>query len=357
MRTRLAAGIAMLGLLMSLPLIAQQASAPIEELETILVTGEHPGPGLWRISKGDHVMWVLGTYAPLPEDMTWRSQDVEARIAESKEVILPATVEVDDGIGFFRMVTLIPAMLKSVRLPEKKTLRDVLPAATWRKWQFLRNKYLGGESYADRMRPAMAASMLRDGAYKKDRLTEKPAIESAVKSAAKKHRVRVHSLRDVEPKMKTKIKRKDLHTAITDIGGMADLECFTHDLDDLEADLEQLRQRANAWARGDVEALRHLHEQPDIVSACDEVLEASIMSEDATNAARMQQIAAEYDAAEARGKLKAEEEWIAAARKALERNRSTVALLPIREVVSADGYVAKLKELGYEVEAPGASVQ
>jgi hypothetical protein len=297
-------------------------------------------------------MWVLGTYEPLPKDMKWRSRAAEERIAESQEVILPATVEVDDGIGFFRMVTLIPAVIKAVRLPEKKTLRDVLPAATWRKWQFLRNRYMGGENSVDRMRPAMAATMLRDKAYEKEQLTEGPIVESIVKSAAKKHRVRVRSLRDVEPKMNTKIKRDDLRTALTDMGAMADLECFTHDLDQLEADIEQLKLRANAWAIGDVEALRHLHEMPDIASACDDVFEASVMSEEATNAARMKQIDAEYDAAEERGKVKAEQDWIAAARKALDRNRATFALLPIREVVSTDGYVAKLKELGYEVEGP-----
>lgn len=350
MRTRFTTGILLLGLLMSLPLVAQQASEPVEELETILITGEISGPGLWKISKGDHVMWVLGTYAPLPENMTWRSQAVEARIAESKEVILPAEVNVDDGIGFFRMVSLLPAMLKAVRLPDEKTLKDVLPEATWQQWRSLRNKYMGGDNYADRMRPAMAVSMLRDGAYKRDKLTQKPVVDDIVKSAARKHRVRVRNLRDVEPKMKTKIKRSDLRTAITGIGELPDLECFTHDLNHLESDLEQLKRRANAWATGDVEALRYLHEQPDIVSACDDVFEASVTSGDSANADRMKQIEAEYDAAEAQGKVKAEQEWIAAARKALERNRSTFALLPIREVVSVDGYVAKLKELGYEVE-------
>src|SRR5215831_2532541 len=29
--------------------------------EEILVTGEQPGPGLWKIVKGDHAIWVLGT--------------------------------------------------------------------------------------------------------------------------------------------------------------------------------------------------------------------------------------------------------------------------------------------------------
>jgi uncharacterized protein YbaP (TraB family) len=345
MRRWITAGIAALGLMASMPLASQQAG--LQELETALVTGEHPGPGLWRVSKGDHVMWVLGTYAPLPKGMTWRSQAVEARIAESQEVILPAEVEVDIGLGFFQMVTMIPAAIKAMYLPDKKTLKDVLPPATWSKWVSLRARYMRGNA-ADRLRPSMAVSILRDEAYKMNRLTEGPEVEKIVKAAAKKHRVRVRSLRDVEPKMKTK--SSDIRTAIAGVGELSDVECFTRDVDQMESDIEQLRQRANAWARGDVEALRHLHEQPDLVSACEDVFEQTITTGDSAKAARMKQIGDEYDALEAKGKVKAQQEWIAAASKALQKNRSTFALLPIRDVVGADGHVAKLKELGYEVE-------
>jgi hypothetical protein len=36
-------------------------------LETVLVTGEQPGPGLWKVSHGDHVLWILGAQYPLPK--------------------------------------------------------------------------------------------------------------------------------------------------------------------------------------------------------------------------------------------------------------------------------------------------
>ena len=55
---------------------AEQAEAVAAEdviAETILVAGQRPGPGLWKVSKGDHVLWVFGTYSPLPKKMEWRS--------------------------------------------------------------------------------------------------------------------------------------------------------------------------------------------------------------------------------------------------------------------------------------------
>jgi hypothetical protein len=47
------------------PNTAEQ-SLPPQEVE---VTGERPGPRLWRVSKADHVIWLLGTLDPLPRRM------------------------------------------------------------------------------------------------------------------------------------------------------------------------------------------------------------------------------------------------------------------------------------------------
>src|SRR5262245_43034686 len=85
MRAQMAAGMAALSLLFGMAEAAEPP--PVQELETFVVSGEQPGPGLWKVSKGDHVMWVLGAYAPLPKDMIWRTKTIEARIAESQEVL------------------------------------------------------------------------------------------------------------------------------------------------------------------------------------------------------------------------------------------------------------------------------
>lgn len=36
------------------------------ELDEVLVTGEQPGPGLWRVSANGNELWILGTLDPLP---------------------------------------------------------------------------------------------------------------------------------------------------------------------------------------------------------------------------------------------------------------------------------------------------
>jgi hypothetical protein len=50
MQTRLAAAIVAAGLFMSLPAKAQAPGEKLQELGTILIVGEQPGPGLWKVS-------------------------------------------------------------------------------------------------------------------------------------------------------------------------------------------------------------------------------------------------------------------------------------------------------------------
>ena len=54
------------------------ASEPV--LEAVVVTGVQPGPGLWKVSKGEHVLWILGTLSPLPNQMQWDSRAFGARL-------------------------------------------------------------------------------------------------------------------------------------------------------------------------------------------------------------------------------------------------------------------------------------
>jgi hypothetical protein len=51
--------------------------APLEE---VLVTGQQPGPGLWKVTRPDdangHVLWILGNHSPLPKKLSWRSTEL-----------------------------------------------------------------------------------------------------------------------------------------------------------------------------------------------------------------------------------------------------------------------------------------
>jgi hypothetical protein len=128
------------------------------DLEQVLVTGEQPGPGLWKVSKGDHVLWILGTSSPVPKRMQWHSNEVERAIAESQEVIGSVQVKID--IGFFRGLLLLPSVLGARKNPEGKELQDVLPPDVYARWVALKRKYIGNDSGIEKFRPIFAAQRL-----------------------------------------------------------------------------------------------------------------------------------------------------------------------------------------------------
>ncbi|HWW69719.1 MAG TPA: TraB/GumN family protein, partial [Duganella sp.] len=150
------------------PAWSQTESAPAEQseaaaadnaiAETILVAGQRPGPGLWKVSKGDHVLWVFGTYSPLPKKMEWRSKEVETILAQSQEYLLPpgATAEV----GFFRQVAMLPFAIGFKKNPDGAQLKDLLPEPVYARWLVLKKKYIGDDDGIERERPIFAADTL-----------------------------------------------------------------------------------------------------------------------------------------------------------------------------------------------------
>src|SRR5690348_16443177 len=104
-------------LLLPFPSRAQEE----EEMQTVLVTGEQPGPGLWKVSRDGHVMWVFGTIGGMPDTIAWSTRELEARIAESKEVLYPGWAHVSLEVGAFQALTLVPLAFKAAKNPDGAT--------------------------------------------------------------------------------------------------------------------------------------------------------------------------------------------------------------------------------------------
>jgi hypothetical protein len=349
MHGKLAAGMAAMCLLAGVA-IAAEPEAEIQELETILVLGEQPGPGLWKVSKGDHVMWVLASHEPLPKGMSWRSQQVEARIAESQEVLYPPGIDMDFGIGLFRGITLIPAAIKAAKIPDDKTLKDVLAPETYGKWLALRQKYIGKDDDVEKLRPSIALGTLRGEASRKHNLQDGPNVRTVVDRAAKKHKVRVRRLPDVKRAVKVENPRGMLK-GVNKLD-LPDVECFTRGLDQVEPEIERAKVRANAWSRGDTETLRSLHRVQQFRDVCGYELMAAFNAGPSADAARAKKLLADIEWHVQQATVQAQQNWIAAAQASIAKNSSTFAVLPVNAVFSPDGHLEKLRALGYTVEAP-----
>ncbi len=329
---------------------ASESSATADSitLEEVLVIGEQPGPGLWKVSKGDHALWIVGTHAPLPKKMIWRSKQVEALVAESQEVIAPVKIDTDTNIGFFRAITLVPALLGAAKNPNDALLKDVVPADVYAKWLPLKEKYLGRDRGVEKWRPTFAAQELRSEAVNRSGLGYEPVVWPVVSKAAKGSKVKITAL-----EVKMKLQFDEPRAALKNFRRteFSDLECFAKTLDGLESDLETMKLRANAWSTGDIDALRRLT-KTDPGEDCMELLQTAIMRGQLADKVGAQDTVANVKREIERVAKEAERKWIAAAESALASHRTTFAVLPIQEILHPKGYVAKLRALGYTVEDP-----
>jgi hypothetical protein len=328
-----------LGAALSLALVAPasaqtaslQSATPVRDEAPVLVSGTLPGPGLWKVAKDGHVMWVLGTQSPLPKHMQWHSDEVEAALAASQEVLYAPSLGITVDTGFFSGLFLLPKMYGARKNPDGKTLRDVLPAELYARWLPLRQRYLGSGRSAERMRPLFAADALWQEALDDDGLASSGIVMPVIRQA-----VEAHGLRETKPRRTLKITDPKALLAEIEHEQLDDTQCMEATVARLEEGPDHLRQRANAWAIGDIVALRTL---PDASQghACAE----AAMQSPALRKRGGEGIDAEMEQA-----------WLEAAEKALAQNASTFALLPIDDLLSADGYLGKLAARGYEVTAP-----
>lgn len=304
---------------------------PISDMETLVVSGVLPGPGMWKVSRGDNVMWVLGTLSPLPKKMEWVSKDVEAALAQSQEIIWQPALSINADVGMFRGLMLVPKALGARKNPDGATLKEVVPADLYARWTPLKLKYVGRDAGIESWRPMFAAMKLYEEAMDDTGLVRSGIVGPVLQRAVKRHR-----LTETAPTVKLTI--SDPKQALTEFREtrMDDLDCFRRTLDRIETDIDAMRERANAWAVGDIDSLRALP-YSDQNEAC---MRAAMES-----SAAQKRGARDFDA-EMR-KL-----WMEAAEKALAKNAVTFSVLPMREVLKADGYLAQLQAKGYTVEAP-----
>jgi uncharacterized protein YbaP (TraB family) len=283
-------------------------------IEEVLVTGEHPGPGMWKVLHGDHTLWILGTHSPLPQRLIWRSQEVEFAISEAQQVM-------DVYSASFSLRGGNPLAMKG------KPLRRLLPRRAYSQWRALKAKYIGDYDGIETALPVTAALILRSNAFARAGLGNSDVVLRELHRLAQAYNVPVTNDHQV-----TKVIASMPSDAESERRGVAFL---VETMKNLEDDLRAARARANAWAIGDIDALR--------AQAAEDTNVAQLYASSwpYLSDAELAALAQETDA-----------KWLGAAEKALRRNQTTVASLPIFMLLRPDGLLAKLRADGFEVIEP-----
>jgi len=306
----------------------EEAPAPAAETEQVLIVGQRPGPGLWKISKGDHVLYVFGDYAPLPVKMDWRSHEVETIISKSQEYLPKPAFGIQ--VGFWGGLKLLPSVIGFRDNPDGAKLVDVLPAETYDRWQVLKEKYIGKDNGIERERPMFAAETLYKKGLEKNGLTMNTEVFSRLDKLAKQYKVKTTSSNlDMEMEDPGKTLKAFKKSSVNDT------DCFAKTVARLESDIDAMRVRANAWAVGDMSKITSLSFADREESCKDAVINNDVFKE------KLKDVTATL-----------QKNWVANAERALDANNTTFAVLSLHQILNPKGPVAEMKAKGYKVEAP-----
>jgi uncharacterized protein YbaP (TraB family) len=296
-------------------------AAPIDEIK---VVGERPGPRLWKVTRGDHVLWLLGTLNHLPTSLRWRSSEVEAVIKQSRQV-LASTPDVSAGLGPIGTIRLYFQFRRTEKNPDKTTLRDWLPAPLYARFEVLVQRFDPHDRGIEELRPSVAALRLYEHAIAASGLTAHDQAERQVLRLAERSNV---------PVRRAEFRVEDPAAALREVSALppsVEVSCLETTVRRIETDLTTMQERALAWSVGDVDRLRHLN-FADQREACLSALSSA------------PRIKALVDRAEAAWELEAEA--------ALEKHPVSLAIQPIYNLLEPDGALAKFRAQGYTVEGP-----
>ncbi|HZF28549.1 MAG TPA: TraB/GumN family protein [Gammaproteobacteria bacterium] len=333
----------LLPLLCSLPVLAAaQTGASAETPDEIIVTGRQPGPPMWRVINGENVLWIFPQLTPVPKDMIWESDKAAAVIARAQEVLQLPNIGVDVSTRvYLNPVNLFRGMRLAKRLsrdPAGRTLEEALPPALYARFLALEAKYFPNDSEElEELRPAFAAERMVGSVQSKEGLGGDGDIMKTLQRLIRRNRdaerTEIEVKVDLEGGFGELAKRAEGLTASLDPA--LELECFESQLSRMENDVDEMRRRANSWARGYIDDFRG----------------APLPGSDEDSCLALIVSSSERDVfVDTRAKL--DTLWLENAERALHAHRTTFAILPIGDLLRSEGPIAKLKAKGYEVREP-----
>lgn len=308
------------------PMIIEAESSGDEPVEEVVVVGKRPGPPLWKVTNGEHTLFIFGSLEPLPKSLEWDSESVEWIIEQSQEFIAAPGVGASTS-NPFRAIGALREMSRLEKLPSGQTLQDVLPEDVYQTFLDARNRYAPKNRKIMTLRPIFAARELSSAALESVGLMDGSPIPKYMLKFARKHDLTI-----TETRMDMPI--EEALTVLREISASTDQSCLETVLHSIRSDLLASVERTQAWIDGSV-ALLAEQTYPNVEKACTH---------------------AKFDGPKAsKARQEARELWIAAAQRALTQNVSTISILPLGEIFAADGLLAMLRGRGYVVN--GARVE
>ncbi len=290
-------------------------------LEVVLVRGGQPGPGLWKVSSGENVLWLLGEVSPYPRKVKWKATKFDKLLRQSQELLL-------DFSGYWRADKRdIAAYERAEKLPDGVTLKDVVSPELYARVEKTARQFRA--SGLEELHPFSATNRLVMSAMKTQDLDGFSARFAAEDLGQRRH-VRITYFEVTEYAFVDRLHNwQDASNAV----------CLERLVAAIEDGGVGVRRLANAWSTGNIGALRQL-------------VPAYSFSRDGFRAG---ECAAAMHGGEEQSrtyKVRRSQGWLQEAERALQENRSTMAVVLMSELFEPDGYLANLRARGYKIVEP-----
>ena len=302
------------------PMVAHAQVTEVAVPEEVLVIGRRPGPPLWRAMKGDHTLWIFGTLTPLPKGMEWDPDSLKHIISESQAYLEPPDVN-SSTANPFKGIRILRQFRKAQRLTNGESLESVLDPALFEQFLRVKAQYAPQDKSLHALRPMFAADRLRANALKSAKLSGAGKLQTRLARLARRGNLVMLS-------STVQIDVERIVGVLKAVPIEREADCLKTALDSIGTDLQASIDRAIAWSRGDATALRKLN-YPDVDESCRQPIAQVPLVQAAERESRQL--------------------WLQHAESALANNRSTLASLPVRELVRPDGLLAELQRRGYTI--------
>jgi uncharacterized protein YbaP (TraB family) len=293
------------------------------------------GPPLWKATHPNgNVLWILGTVNPKPKRLKWRSDAIDRAVAGS-QLVLRQSNEMPAGINV-ELYTLDPlqhmrAALHEESLEDKRDsvpLKQVLPPELYGRFEKLKTQYLRRSNSIEKQSPLAAANRLYNAAIDDADLSTLATIHNRVESVARKHGI---DIEDIALEIKVNLRTAmEIETERSKRPLTADIPCMQATIEQLETQLPAITARAQAWANGDLNALRQL---PNLTrDACNYA---------PWNTPRWKDLP-----------QRLAQHWLDTVNAAAIKHRATFVMIDIGLLLKPDGLLTALESKGYRVESP-----
>lgn len=299
-----------------LPVPAQPTSPEPEwtEIESVTVHGV-PGPAVWRLTRGESEVWILGTVGLLPRGMEWNKDSIAGLLEGARTVLLPPRADVGlVDIGWFLLWH-----GGELSLPRGQVLEDTLPPE-------LRARFI-----------AARTAVGRDGDYRTD-IPIRAAVrlgQDFLKKAELEYREPRRTVEGQASRLRIPIKpviRFDVMDAVRDLLKLTQAQqqvCLAQAVEDVNWGFDHAARAARAWAVGDLANVKANYSESRLFGCVIAAVE------------RVGDINARNTA-----------ETVAALDAALNQPGKTVALVAMGPLLRKYGVLARLKAKGVTIEAP-----